>query len=53
MRASHFILEPQAKLLSAGRGYVEGGPGAVGTVGAGAGHATVGGNGRSTIALLN
>ena len=44
--AANFILEPGAVLSSKGRGHVGGGHGGGQTVGAGAGHASRGGNGR-------
>jgi len=44
--AANFILEPGAELSSKGRGHVSAGQGRGQTVGAGAGHASPGGNGR-------
>ena len=45
--AANFILEPGALLTSKGRGHVDGGQGFGQHIGAGAGHASRGGNGRS------
>ena len=45
--AANFILEPGALLTSKGRGHIGAGLGDGQHIGAGAGHATRGGNGRS------
>ena len=47
MASANFILEPSAVLTSKGRGHVDAGHGDGKRIGAGAGHASKGGNGRS------
>ena len=51
--AANFILEPGAELSSKGRGHVVDGQGGGQTVGAGAGHASRGGNGRLSHCISN